>query len=44
MKIRTKQLTTIQKLDQLMMSMANKKTYKEYLKVKDKYLTEIQAK
>lgn len=44
MKRKTKQQKTIERLDQLMVLMASNKTYKQYLKTRDKYVTELEMK
>ena len=44
MKRKTKQQKTIERLDQLMVLMASNKTYKQYLKTRDKYITELEMK
>jgi hypothetical protein len=41
MKRKTKQEKTMDKLDKLMLSMADKKTYKQYLKARADYLKEV---
>jgi hypothetical protein len=44
MKRKTKQQKTMERLDQLMVLMASNKTYKQYLKARDKYLAELEVK
>jgi hypothetical protein len=43
-KRKTKQQKTMERLDQLMVLMASNKTYKQYLKARDKYLAELEVK